>query len=81
MLPIIVLIAATSGNASIFNLTDRGAVRQGLLADLVAVNGNPTQDVSAVRSVRLVINGGTGYSRAVELAIDGRHSLRVVAIT
>ena len=53
-----VLIAATSGNASIFNLSDRGAIRQGLLADLVAVNGNPTQDVSAVRSVRLVIKGG-----------------------
>ena len=53
-----VLIAATSGNARIFNLSDRGAVRQGLLADLVAVNGNPTQDVSAVRSVRLVIKGG-----------------------
>ena len=53
-----VLIAATFGNARIFNLSDRGAVRQGLLADLVAVNGNPTQDVSAVRSVRLVIKGG-----------------------
>ena len=54
-----VLIAATSGNARIFNLTHRGAIQPGLLADLVAVEGDPTQDTSAVRRVRLVIKGGT----------------------
>ena len=53
-----VLISATSGNARIFKLSDRGSVRQGLLADLVAVEGDPTQDLSAVRKVRLVIKGG-----------------------
>jgi imidazolonepropionase-like amidohydrolase len=59
MRPDQVLIAATSGNARIFNQTDRGAIRPGLLADLVAVEGDPTQDTSAVRRVRLVIKGGT----------------------
>ena len=59
MRPDQVLIAATSGNARIFNLSDRGAIRPGLLADLVAVEGDPTQDTSAVRRVRLVIKGGT----------------------
>ncbi len=54
-----VLIAATSGNAHIFHIDDRlGAIRPGLLADLVAVEGDPTQDIAAVRAVRLVMKGG-----------------------
>jgi len=53
-----VMIAATSGNASIFHLGDRGAVKPGLLADLVAIDGDPTRDVSAVEHVRFVMKGG-----------------------
>jgi imidazolonepropionase-like amidohydrolase len=55
---IAVLIAATSGNAHIFHLADVGALKPGLLADIVAVEGDPTKDVAAVKAVRLVMKGG-----------------------
>jgi imidazolonepropionase-like amidohydrolase len=53
-----VLVAATSGNARIFHLADRGSIKPGLLADLVAVDGDPSRDVAAVEHVRLVMKGG-----------------------
>ena len=54
-----VLIAATSVNARILRLDDKvGVVKPGLLADLIAIPGDPTQDLSALRRVNLVIKGG-----------------------
>ena len=49
---------ATAGNADIFDLADRGRIRPGLLADLVAVRGDPTRNVGALREVVLVMKGG-----------------------
>ena len=54
-----VLAAATSVNARAFHIDDRvGAIRAGLLADLVAVQGDPGTDVHVLRQVRLVMKGG-----------------------
>ncbi|TPG66403.1 metal-dependent hydrolase family protein [Hymenobacter nivis] len=58
-----VLRAATAGNAQIFHLADRGRIAPGLLADLVAVAGDPTRQVEALRQVRLVMKGGVLYQQ------------------
>jgi imidazolonepropionase-like amidohydrolase len=59
--PLEVLQQATSGNAAIFRLTNRGNIRAGQLADLVAVEGDPTRDIGVVRQVRFVMKGGVIY--------------------
>ena len=52
------LRAATAGNARILELEDRGRIAPGLLADLLVVEGDPAQDISRLRAVRMVLKGG-----------------------
>jgi imidazolonepropionase-like amidohydrolase len=58
------LMAATAVDARILRQEDAiGRIRPGLLADLVAVDGDPTRDITAARRVKLVIKGGVVYRR------------------
>jgi imidazolonepropionase-like amidohydrolase len=52
------LRGATSLAADTFGLTDRGVIAPGRRADLVLVDGDPTQDISATRNIRGVWIGG-----------------------
>lgn len=62
MKPIDALIAATSADAHMLGMDDRiGSVRVGLFADLIAVDGDPTVDINAVRHVTFVMKNGVVY--------------------
>jgi imidazolonepropionase-like amidohydrolase len=59
MRPVDALRAATSVNARVVHReAELGRVAPGLLADLVAVRGDPTTDIRRVRDVQLVLKGG-----------------------
>jgi imidazolonepropionase-like amidohydrolase len=58
--PMDVIVSATSLNARAMGLGDRiGTVASGFEADLIAVDGDPLQDVTALRRVVFVMKGGT----------------------
>jgi imidazolonepropionase-like amidohydrolase len=63
MSPAQALRAATVVAAGILDRKDLGAIRAGGLADLVAVDGDPTADIAALRKVGFVMKGGVIHRR------------------
>lgn len=61
MKPLHVLKSATSLNAKILHMPDRGNLQKGFLADIIAVEGDPTQDISNMGKVRFVMKEGVIY--------------------
>jgi imidazolonepropionase-like amidohydrolase len=62
MKPTDVLKSATSINADVFGYGDKfGRIKKDLLADIIAVEGDPSTDIKHIRKVKLVIKDGMIY--------------------
>ncbi|HTT63824.1 MAG TPA: amidohydrolase family protein [Bryobacteraceae bacterium] len=62
MQPLAALKAATSVAGRVLHM-DIGVVKPGAFADLIAVSGDPTRDISVLRHVGFVMKGGTVYKQ------------------
>jgi imidazolonepropionase-like amidohydrolase len=61
MKPLDVLQSATSINAKVFHQDQIGQLKAGLKADIIAVEGNPLENISNVRKINLVMKDGEIY--------------------
>jgi imidazolonepropionase-like amidohydrolase len=61
MTPMQALQAATITSAALINVDDRGRLVAGLLADIIAVPGDPSKDITVTQDVRFVMKDGQIY--------------------
>jgi len=55
------LQAATVMSSELIDVDDRGRLAPGLLADIIAVPGDPTDDITVLEDVQFVMKGGVVY--------------------
>jgi len=58
MTPLAAIRSATTVAADLIDADDRGRLEPGLLADIIAVSGNPLTDIEVTEDVRFVMKGG-----------------------
>ncbi len=63
MTPLAAIQSATINAAVLLGVNDRGRLKTGLLADIIAVPGNPLEDISTLENVGFVMKGGVVYKR------------------
>src|SRR5262245_35924656 len=66
MSPIEAIVAATVTSAELVDVDDRGRLVPNLLADIIAVPGDPTEDITVTEDVQFVMKGGVVYKSPVE---------------
>ena len=60
--PMAALVSANSDGAEALGLSDQiGSIKPGLQADIIAIDGDPLKDITAVRRVVFVMKGGVVY--------------------
>jgi imidazolonepropionase-like amidohydrolase len=61
MTPLEAIRSATTVAAELIDITDRGRLQPGMLADIVAVPGDPTADIGTLENVVFVMKGGSVF--------------------
>ena len=61
MSPIEALKTATINSAELLGVTDRGEIKPGYLADIIAVDSNPLESIKVMESVTFVMKDGVVY--------------------
>ena len=61
MTPLQAIRAATTVAAELIDVDDRGRLEPGLLADVIAVPGDPLADITVTEQVKFVMKGGLVY--------------------
>jgi imidazolonepropionase-like amidohydrolase len=68
--PMAAMVSANSLGAEALGMADQiGSIAPGLQADIIALDGDPLQDITAVRRVVFVMKGGAVYKNAARDAI------------